>query len=1300
MPTSVRRRLRLARRGLGVFVSVALVLVAVVIGVANQLLPLAERNPGKVAAWLSDRANRPITFDRLDTEWTRRGPLLKLDGLRLGAPNGGSGTIAVGDAEMLVSLYAGLLPDTPFSELRLRGLDLALERDAAGRWQVRGLPGQQAAGGDPLAALEGLGELQVIGGRLSVDAPALGLHARLPRVDLRLRVDDGRVRAGLRAWAGAGSAPLDVSLALDRASGEGRLHAGSTDADLAAWSRWLQVAGVAAESGHGRVDAWATLRDHRVDAFVLDAALQRVRLRGAPLRDARGLVSQPRVAFARVEARAQWQRLATGWRLDAPRLRLVPGDAGAANVEQSLDGLLVAGGRQLALSAPRIELGPLLPVAALSDRLSPGLRGWLLAAQPRLRLRDVEFAAARGQARGSARIESASFAAVGEAPGLEGLAGTLTGDEAGFAFVADKDAMLRIDWPRGFGMAHAFRLGGDVEGWRDAGAWHVATPGLRLAGEGLDIALRGGLAWQGDGTRPRIDVAAEVGEAPLPLAKGFWVRNRMPAGAVRWLDDALVAGTLHDGRVLIAGDLDDWPFGGRPATPGSGMPNDGLPNDGVFRADVRIADGVLKFHRDWPPLEQVEARASFLAEGFAVDGDASIAGIEVGSFHAGIERYRDALLQVRAAARGDAARLLALMRASPLHATHGETLDNLAAAGPASVTFALRQPLRRDAGEPSLSGTVALEGVMLRERRWDIAFDRVRGRATYRGDGFSAEGLQVRHDGRAARLALRAGGMAADRANAFEAELDAALDAGDLLERAPQLAWLRPHLSGRSDWHVALAMPRDGAGRLRLGSDLVGTAIELPAPLEKAARTPLAARVDMALPLERGEVQVALGERMALRARTGHGGTGVRVALGTASIDAPPPANGLVATGRAESLAPIDWIGLVGSGGDGGKLPLRGLDVTADRLLLFGGAFPETRLQVDPAGGGALAVRVQGAALEGTVAVPASDDATVSGRFARLHWRSATPSAADASAQGPAPAPPADGDAVDPAAIPPLAFAIDDLRFNDARLGTASLRTHATADGMRIEHLRTQSDRQRLELNGDWLGRGATARTRLNAGFRSEDFGALLAGLGYGGRLAGGSGTARLEVRWPGSPAHFRLAAIDGALVVDARDGRLLEVEPGAGRVLGLLSLAELPRRLTLDFRDFFSKGFAFNQVEGRVAFAGGTARSDGLSIDGPAAAITITGTADLRAETFDQTIEVRPKAGNVLTVVGAIAGGPVGAALGAAANAVLQRPIAEAAARTYRVTGPWKDPEVDVIGRGDQVPATGPSTTPTPAAP
>ena len=168
MPTPLRRRLRLARRGLAYAVALSLVLVALVLAIASQVLPLAESNPQRIAAWLSERAGRPVTFDRVETAWTRRGPLLRLDNLRVGADQQ---AFTVGDAEMLVSVYAGLLPGHAFSELRLRGLDLTLERAEDGRWKVRGLPGQeQPAQGDPLSALEGLGELQVIDGKLSVMA--------------------------------------------------------------------------------------------------------------------------------------------------------------------------------------------------------------------------------------------------------------------------------------------------------------------------------------------------------------------------------------------------------------------------------------------------------------------------------------------------------------------------------------------------------------------------------------------------------------------------------------------------------------------------------------------------------------------------------------------------------------------------------------------------------------------------------------------------------------------------------------------------------------------------------------------------------------------------------------------------------------------------------------------------------------------------------------------------------------------------------------------------------------------------
>ncbi|MGN6113173.1 MAG: YhdP family protein, partial [Luteimonas sp.] len=251
------------------------------------------------------------------------------------------------------------------------------------------------------------------------------------------------------------------------------------------------------------------------------------------------------------------------------------------------------------------------------------------------------------------------------------------------------------------------------------------------------------------------------------------------------------------------------------------------------------------------------------------------------------------------------------------------------------------------------------------------------------------------------------------------------------------------------------------------------------------------------------------------------------------------------------------------------------------------------------------------------------------------------------------------------------------------------------AGGLRIVRAHAQAPGQEIDASGDWLGRGAAARTRLQATVATRDFGALLEGFGYGGQLAEGSGSARFDGRWPGSPGDFAATALDGTLALDVADGRLVELEPGAGRVLGLLGIAQLPRRLTLDFHDFFDKGFAFDRLKGLVRVADGKASSDDLEIAGPAAEIRIRGTADLRAQTFDQAIEVVPRAGNLLTAVGALAGGPVGAAIGAAANAVLRKPLGQLTAKSYRVTGPWKEPKVEVASRAPANPAPAPAPVP-----
>ena len=1300
MPTPVRRRLRLARRGAWYALAGVLVLMALVAGVASQLLPLAERHPDRIAAWLSDRAQRPVAFDHVTTQWTRRGPLLRVDGLRIGE---GADAVPIGEAEILVSQYAGLLPGRSFTELRLRGLALVLERGDDGRWQVRGLPGQAQAGDDPLDTLQRLGELQVIDGRLTVVAPGLGIDATLPRVDLRLRVQGDRVRAAARAWSREGAAPVDGVLDLDRDTGDGRAYVAVRQADLAAWAPLLRAGGIGVEAGAGRAALWAELRAHRIALVTLDADLQTLRLHGAPYAvDGAAAQAAPQLAVQRLQARARWQAVAGGWRFDAPLLRI---QQQADKAPASLDGIVVAGGDHVALLADGIDAAPLLALAVLSDRVPTGVRRWLQAARPGLRLDEVVvYGRADGPLHVHARVDDLDFASQGDAPGLSGVAGTLQGDGDGAVFEFDAGKQVRFDWPRGFGARHEVAVRGRLVGWHDGQGWSLQTPSLRMDGEGYGAALRGGLHFEGDGTRPVIDLVAVLDPAALTTARRFWVRHKMSPATLRWLDAALLDGEVRDGRALLSGDLDDWPFAA---------------GSGLFRAEADLVDATIRFQERWPAATDLDARVVFEGDGFSVAGSAALGGVPVQRLEGGIAHFGKTGLQVRAETATDAARLLALLRDSPLREQHGETLQALRASGPVAATFALDLPLHAVGGRSTLGGDIDLRGARLAETRWDLAFSNARGKVRYDGAGFSAEGLRVVRDGQPGVLDLRAGAPhVRDRGQAFEAELEAALSATDLLQRAPQLAWLAPYIEGRSDWTTRVSLPTGSAGapaaagRLQLRSNLVGMALDLPAPLDKQAAAALPTTVETRLPLGEGEIGVVLGDRLALRARTRQGRTGVRVVLGGERVADAPPAHGLVATGQAGTLDAIDWVTLAtgaagtaddgGDAGQGGGLPLQRIDIAARQLRLLGGTFANTRIRALPASGGT-AVQFEGAALAGSLLLPGAEGATLAGRLQRLHWRSANDATSDgadkpgdAAAERAAATAAIASDTTDPARVPPLNLVVDDLRFGGAVLGTASLQTRRIATGMRIEQLRTRAPGQRIDASGEWTGRGAAARTRLQVALDSEDFGALLAGFGYGGRIAGGDGEADFEAAWPGNPARFRLDALQGRLALTMKDGRLVEIEPGAGRVLGLLSLAELPRRLTLDFSDFFSKGFAFNRIGGTVRFANGQARSDDLVIDGPAAEINIRGSADLRAQTFDQTIEVLPRSGNLLTAVGAITGGPVGAAVGAVANAVLQKPLSEINARVYRVTGPWKDPEVEVTSRAQaQQPASNGATPP-----
>src|SRR5690606_27107224 len=180
-------------------------------------------------------------------------------------------------------------------------------------------------------------------------------------------------------------------------------------------------------------------------------------------------------------------------------------------------------------------------------------------------------------------------------------------------------------------------------GWREGAGLRVGTPALRVEGEGYAASVRGAIWFQNDGSRPALDLAATVDDARVPVAKRFWVRHRMSATMRRWLDEALVDGQVRNGRALVSGDLDDWPF--------SSLHDN--QHAGLFHAGARLQGAVVKFQPDWPALEQLDAEVAFVNDGFTLRGRGSLGGVEMRELEAGLAHYGRATLEVNARPRGD-----------------------------------------------------------------------------------------------------------------------------------------------------------------------------------------------------------------------------------------------------------------------------------------------------------------------------------------------------------------------------------------------------------------------------------------------------------------------------------------------------------------------------------------------------------------------------------------------------------------------------------------------------------------------
>ncbi|MGZ5621990.1 MAG: YhdP family protein, partial [Methylobacter sp.] len=206
-------------------------------------------------------------------------------------------------------------------------------------------------------------------------------------------------------------------------------------------------------------------------------------------------------------------------------------------------------------------------------------------------------------------------------------------------------------------------------------------------------------------------------------------------------------------------------------------------------------------------------------------------------------------------------------------------------------------------------------------------------------------------------------------------------------------------------------------------------------------------------------------------------------------------------------------------------------------------------------------------------------------------------------------------------------------------LGRLSLETERIPGGIGFKQVELSGEKQKLVLSGDWQTIGAQSVTHARGHLDVPRVGPLLAQLDITKDLTDASAAVDFSVNWNAAPYQFSLADLQGQLDITLKNGRILSIEPGFGRLLGMLAMAQWIKRAQLDFSDIYEEGLTFNSIKGHFDLAGGIASTHNLIVDAIPAKIAISGDTDLVNQTVDQIINVTPKSADAVPIAGTIMG-------------------------------------------------------------
>jgi uncharacterized protein (TIGR02099 family) len=875
-----------------------------------------------------------------------------------------------------------------------------------------------------------------------------------------------------------------------------------------------------------------------------------------------------------------------------------------------------------------------------------------------------------------ARFRDVGFAPIGQAPGLRGLSGTISGNDGGGRVELEAPKAV-FTWPAQFAQPVDIETFKTTLYWkRTADELLVATPAIEL--KTRDAVLNGRVAWRqpADGGSPILTLATTVSDGNVAAAHLYLPRTHIAPSAFTWLNRALVAGRLSRADVVIQGPVRHFPF------------RDG---SGLFLARCHIHGLTLDYRENWPRAEDIAVLAEFRNEGLSVQLQSGhIGSLAVAGGDARFVDFKTAELQIHALVNGDAADALGYLRATPLDALAEHAFSGVEAKGPMQSKVDLFLPFKQFDHRRILVHA-HLNGVALNRTGSTLAATELNGDADIDGAQVARADVRGKVLGGAFQMQAR---VPRNRPLTRTILVFNGTVSGEAVHSALALPASIP-LGGQTDWHGVLRMAPEPARErsLHISGSLAGLELNLPAPLAKPAGTPLPSSLDIQWPTSGGpQLRMSMGSVLRGAATMDSDADGSR--LGRAAVNfggtADPTFSDsqIVNTGgKIERLDLAGWLKLYTPDKNAKPLAnfLRTATFEVSQIDYLGLSFMDVALDLSGSDAG-WRVGIGGPNIVGSIFLPSGADSTEPWKleFERLKFvnGSAGAGAVGAGAGGAGATGASNRDAANPRGIPAIDFHAADLIWGERQFGDVQATLAKLEDGISLEQLTVTDPNFSVNAKGEWRGKDA-GLGRIEGTLSSTDVGATLKQLGYAAVIEAKTGHMDFDLNWSGAPTSEALSQVVGHVQVALDKGQITGLKPGAGRVVGLASLAALPRRLALDFSDLTDKGFSFDTVRGDFDMRDGNAYTDNVLVKGPAAEIGLIGRVGLKTKDYDQTAVVTGNVNSSLSLA-AFAGGPVIGAAVLVFTQVFKQPLKGLARGYYRITGTWDNPTVERIKSAD----------------